>query len=64
MDQFVKEKFEKFFSEKWNNDRNSVAYDTIIFEIENNKYKHIYVQKAFEIFNAGYDIAKEVYWND
>ena len=39
MEQFIKEKFEQFFSEKWNKDRNSFAYDAIIFELENNKYK-------------------------
>lgn len=64
MDQFVKEKFEKYFSEKWSNDPNSFAYDDIIFKIEDNKYQHLYVQRAFEIFEAGYDVAKEIYWRD
>ena len=43
MGQFVKEKFEKYFSEKWSNDPNSFAYDDIIFKIEDNKYQHLYV---------------------
>lgn len=64
MDQFVKEKFEQWFSSKWSNDPNSFAYDDIIFKIEDNKYQHLYVQRAFEIFEAGYDVAKEIYWRD
>jgi hypothetical protein len=64
MDQFIKEKFEKFFSEKWSNDRNSFAYDDVIFELENNRYKYIYVQRAYEIFEAGFEQAREIYWND
>jgi hypothetical protein len=64
MDQFVKEKFEQFFSQKWSDDRNSYAYDDIIFELENNKYKFDFVQKSFEAFEAGYDVAKEIYCND
>lgn len=52
MDRFVKEKFEKFFNEKWN-------FNVGIFEIEDKKYKYDFVQKIFEIFEAGYKSAKE-----
>ena len=63
MDQFIKEKFEKFYSQKWSGDRNSFAYDDIIFELENNKYKHLYVQRAYEIFEAGFEQAKEIFYH-
>lgn len=64
MDQFVKEKFETYYREKWGKDPNSFAYDDVIFKIHNNHYAYRFVENAYKIFEAGYDCAKEIYWND
>lgn len=62
----IKDHFERFFSNKWNNDPNRFAYDDLIFKIKNDKYEHLYVQRAYEIFEAGFEAgfeaAKEI-WN-
>lgn len=62
MNEQIRIHFERFFSNKWNNDPNRFAYDDLIFKSNNDKYEHLYVQRAYEIFEAGFEAAKEI-WN-